>query len=62
MWKIWRWFTYSWYKYLFGHPLGDEPIERILCRIKGHTCGVIWYDPTGVEPDMRCKHCYEDLG
>lgn len=54
-----HWFTRSWYQYLFQANTGWR---NILCRVKGHPDGVIWYNPAGSEPDMRCKNCSEDLG
>jgi hypothetical protein len=54
-----KWFNIYWYKYLFKDCTG---IRNFICRINGHSCGVIWYNSTGLEPDMHCKNCYEDLG
>ena len=34
---------------------------RALCRFREHPCGVRWYS-SGMEPDMRCNGCGEDLG
>lgn len=36
--------------------------ERIICRIKGHPNGEIYYNPGGSEPDHRCQDCGEELG
>jgi hypothetical protein len=36
--------------------------RNIFCRMRGHQAGVVWYDPTGSEPDMHCRNCDEDLG
>jgi len=36
--------------------------SRAWCRWRGHPAGVFWYNPSGMEPDMRCKGCGEDLG
>lgn len=36
--------------------------EVFWCRFKGHSKGVIWYNINGVEPDMTCKGCGDDLG
>jgi hypothetical protein len=62
IWTIVRWFTKSWWQYLLEKPLGDFPIERIICRAKGHPAGPVWYNMTGSEPDMRCKHCGDYIG
>lgn len=36
--------------------------ELIKCRYQGHPAGVIYYNPGGLEPDMHCLNCNEDLG
>jgi hypothetical protein len=36
-------------------------LSRCWCRAQGHPCGVAWYSQ-GLEPDMTCKGCGEDLG
>jgi hypothetical protein len=36
-------------------------LARCWCRAKGHPCGVVW-NSSGLEPDMACKDCGEDLG
>lgn len=51
------WFTKSWYQYLFEKPCN---IRTIICRARGHA-GVIFYNPSGSEPDMTCKFCDDDL-
>ena len=56
---MYKWFTKEWYIYLFKDNTG---IKNILCRAKGHPNGVVWYNPGGLEPDMHCKECGEDLG
>jgi len=61
-----KWFTIWWYKYLFAKRtwLGkDIPFYKVLwCRLKNHPSGVTWYNPNGLEPDMHCKNCGDDLG
>lgn len=50
-------------KYLFSSKENDISwITVILCRINHHKCGVVWYNPGGLEPDMHCKNCGDDLG
>jgi len=59
-----------WYKYLFGsfHPPYKKtkykwPGFRVVwCRFREHPYGVVWYNTAGLDPDMRCKGCGEDLG
>lgn len=53
------WFTIKWYVYLFK---GCTGLTNLICRIKGHPYGVVWYNPNTLGPDMRCKNCNEDLG
>lgn len=53
----------DWGKYLFSTPAEESNwVKSIVCRNKGHQCGVIYYNVNGLEPDMRCKNCYDDLG
>lgn len=35
---------------------------RAVCRWRGHPAGVWWFNVGGLEPDMHCKGCGEDLG
>ena len=46
-------------KYLFEKPF---TFRRLICRWQSHKCGVIWYNIGGIEPDMHCKNCGDDLG
>ncbi len=66
---MWKWFTISWYNYLFeyvpiGHKYGKKfpSLRAIICRAKGHPEGIVFYNPTGIEPDTSCKNCGDDLG
>ena len=36
--------------------------KRLLCRIKHHPRGEIYYNPGGYEPDGRCKDCGDNIG
>jgi hypothetical protein len=54
-----HWFSVYWWKYLFSKPFN---FTKFFCRIRGHKCGVIWYNSVGLEPDMICKNCFDDLG
>lgn len=60
------WFTSSAWNYLFGnwHGAGHYTgiLRRALCRFRGHPAGVWWFNPNGLEPDMHCKNCGDDLG
>lgn len=53
-------------RYLFAKPNNNNFcnwLTRIICRIKGHPAGVVWYtsDPNSIEPNMKCKTCNDDL-
>jgi hypothetical protein len=54
-----KWLTRAWWQYLLA---GRPSWGRLLCRAKGHPNGVWWFNVGGVEPDMRCKDCGENLG
>ncbi len=60
-----HWFTRDWWRYLLA-PRSDSHVSWltvILCRLRGHPCGVVWYTgPTAMEPDMTCRDCGDDLG
>jgi hypothetical protein len=50
-------------KYLIRkpRPKGTPWPRLIICRWRGHKDGVVWYNPGGLEPDLHCKNCGEDL-
>jgi len=60
-----KWFTLGWYKYLFEKKSTyyyNVPWEVvILCRIKNHPCGPVYYNPCGTEPDNHCINCGDEL-
>jgi hypothetical protein len=60
-----KWFTLAWWRYVLDDSRSDHGygnwLERAYCRVTGHRCGVIW-NSSGLEPDMRCRCCGEDLG
>jgi len=58
-WKITKWFSIDWWKYILFPWKG---FRTVICRAGGHKCGVIYYNPCGLEPDMHCKNCDDDLG
>jgi hypothetical protein len=58
-----KWFTKEWYKYLLESKNPDVSWFTVVrCRMGGHKCGVVWYNFDGLEPDMHCKECGDDLG
>lgn len=59
-----KWFSLYWYKYLFAKP--DDPHytdfwKRLLCRIRGHPYGIIYYNINGIEPNYQCKNCGDEI-
>lgn len=57
-----HWLTLDWWKFLLGKPAdGISRWTAFWCRARGHPYGVVWYN-MGLEPDMHCKNCYDDLG
>ena len=57
------WITISWWKYLLEPKSQDVSWWTVFrCRAKGHLGGVEWYNPGGLEPNMYCKNCGDDLG
>lgn len=53
----------EWLKYMFKPPAyGTKWYEAVWCRWRNHPAGVVWYNPNGLEPDMHCKFCGDDLG
>ena len=53
-----KWLRLWWYIYLLKDNTG---IDNIICRAKGHE-GIVFYNPSGLEPDYHCKNCGEFLG
>ena len=61
--RISRFINLWWWKCLFrcrNHGYGYW--RNVQCLIKGKHDPVIWYTSSGLEPDMRCQNCAEDLG
>jgi hypothetical protein len=56
-------FDIWWWRFIFEKTKNEKlTLRRIICRIKNHPNGPIYYNAHGLEPDMRCKDCGEDLG
>jgi hypothetical protein len=55
-----------WWKYIFEkspYRYNDVPRWTVWwCRMRGHPAGPVWYNPRGLEPDMTCKNCGDDIG
>lgn len=63
--SIRRLFYREWWVYVLDDSRADSDygnyVTRCWCRANGHPCGVVWYSH-GLEPDMTCNGCGEDLG
>jgi len=68
---MFRWFNIYFYQYLLTKADNPKWIsnnilidwwERLKCRINNHTCGCIFYNPNGYEPDGRCIDCGDEIG
>jgi hypothetical protein len=57
-WDFMRWFSIGWWSYLLKDC---NSFRNFICRAKGHA-GPVWFNASGLEPDMHCKDCGEDLG
>jgi hypothetical protein len=60
-----NWISLDWWKYVLSPRDRDNDtpfLEVVVCRMKGHPNGTIYYNPGGWEPDDRCKDCYEHIG
>ena len=58
-----KWLNVEWWEYLLEKPSGGtSALRAIACRAKGHPCGVMWFNPSGYEPNMTCLNCGDDLG
>lgn len=57
-----HWFTREWWRYLLEKPRHYNILKVALCRARAHPAGVVWYNPAGLEPDMHCRNCGDDLG
>lgn len=58
-----HWLTLDWYKYVFKPKNEDFSWRETLnCRINGHQKGVAWYNVSGLEPDMSCNGCGDNIG
>ena len=57
------WLTLDWWKFLLERPkVGQSRWTCFWCRARGHPAGVWWFNVGGLEPDMHCMNCGDDLG
>jgi len=52
------WTDPGWWLYLLRDCRGPR---HFICRVRNHPAGVVWHNPGGIEPDMHCRNCGEDL-
>ena len=61
-----RWFNIHWWRYLLAPTnkyYRDQSWARaILCRLRGHPEGQVYYNPLGTEPNTHCRICGDDIG
>ena len=57
--NMFNFLSISMWKYSLSKPFSWN---AFFCRMRGHPCGVVYYNATGTEPDMTCKNCGDDLG
>lgn len=58
LWFIFKWFTLSYYQYVFVKPFS---ITKLFCRLTGHNAGIVYYNSLGYEPDYHCKNCDDEI-
>ena len=67
------WLTPGWWRYVLWGVSGtwggkyEKPrfitgLRHLVCRWRGHPAGVGWFNAGGLEPDMHCRNCGDDLG
>ena len=61
--KLNKWITKDWWNYLLESKSFDVTWYKVLiCRLKQHPCGEIYYNLGGNEPNHYCKNCGDYLG
>jgi hypothetical protein len=61
-----HWFTFVWWRYLFTGISHRGEKKRyswtaFWCRLRGHPDGPVWFNCGGLEPDMSCHNCGDEL-
>lgn len=68
MWGEWRYLFRNWkgewsgFRWAWIKLTDETKGVRLLCRLRGHPSGEVYYNPGGDEPDHRCKDCGEEIG
>ena len=67
-WGEWRYLGRSWngkwlgFKSIWISLYEETKLERLICRLRNHPEGEIYYTSYGDEPDHHCKTCGEMIG
>ncbi len=58
-----RWFTKWWWSLLLA-PIAHNStwFNSIICRLRGHPKGPVYYNIGGSEPNWHCQNCGDNLG
>lgn len=60
--RLWRWLSSHDWRWAEQVSRAAAYLFRCQCRARSHPYGVVWYNVGGLEPDMHCNGCGEDLG
>jgi hypothetical protein len=59
---FWRWLSSHDWRWTKRVNRVAAFLFRCQCRARNHPYGVVWFNVGGLEPDMTCYGCGEDLG
>lgn len=61
-----EWFLPSWWGYLLSKPADGWSLVNLWtsfnCRRRSHPAGPIYFNAGGLEPNMTCRGCGDDIG
>lgn len=60
--RLWQWIQNHDWRWSWWISRQLAYLFRCQCRARNHPYGVGWYNVGGLEPDMTCTGCGEDLG
>ena len=67
-WGEWRYLFFDWkgkwtgFKWAWIKLTDETKGRRLICRLRGHPKGEVYYNPGGFEPDHHCQTCGEGIG
>lgn len=67
-WGEWRYLFRDWKgRWQSPHAIwmqlyDESSLQRLVCRLRGHPNGEVYYNSYGDEPDHHCKDCGEIIG